>query len=177
MQEDMVMVPHGFPRRSATQRRIIPRPSMWRTDRRSWVIASLNSPSRSAGTRRSGSAAGRWWPLTSWLFLERRDEMGLSFPVSVWYQWSARRGEFDRRSYNERCMSIWRCVFFSGEGGVGLWNDGRKLTPLVHPEGNRSESLILRKGIAPFRPAVIIRLDAGWAWNGTETKRDCQRLS
>lgn len=86
-------------------------------------------------------------------------------------------GEFDRRSYNERCMSIWRCVFFSGEGGVGLWNDGRKLTPLVHPEGNRSESLILRKGIAPFRPAVIIRLDAGWAWNGTETKRDCQRLS
>jgi len=44
--------------------------------------------------------------------LERRDKMGLIFPVNIWYQWSGKRGEFDRRSYNELCMKIWRQVFF-----------------------------------------------------------------
>ncbi len=47
--------------------------------------------------------------------LERRDEMGPSFPVNAWYQWSGRRGEFDRQSFNEYCMRLWREVFFSGE--------------------------------------------------------------
>jgi len=46
--------------------------------------------------------------------LDRRDKMGLVFPVNLWFNWSGRRGEFDRRSYNELCMKAWRDAFFSG---------------------------------------------------------------
>jgi len=45
--------------------------------------------------------------------LQRRDKMGLIFPVNLWYQWDGRRGEFDRRAYGERCMKAWREAFFS----------------------------------------------------------------
>jgi asparagine synthase (glutamine-hydrolysing) len=48
--------------------------------------------------------------------LERKDKMGLIFPVNRWYQWSGKRGEFDRRSYSEYCMKAWRDVFFSDDG-------------------------------------------------------------
>ncbi len=51
--------------------------------------------------------------------LERGDKMGLIFPVNVWFQWSGKRGEFDRRSYDEHCMRVWREVLFSGEGAFG----------------------------------------------------------
>src|SRR5215467_3440993 len=46
--------------------------------------------------------------------LDRRDKMGLVFPANLWFNWSGRRGEFDRRFYNELCMKVWRDVFFSG---------------------------------------------------------------
>ena len=45
--------------------------------------------------------------------LDRKDKMGLIFPVNLWYQWSGRRGEFDRRSYSDYCMKAWRRAFFS----------------------------------------------------------------
>jgi asparagine synthase (glutamine-hydrolysing) len=48
--------------------------------------------------------------------LERKDKMGLIFPVNRWYQWSGKRGEFDRRSYSDYCMKAWRQVFFSEHG-------------------------------------------------------------
>jgi asparagine synthase (glutamine-hydrolysing) len=48
--------------------------------------------------------------------LERTDKMGLIFPVNRWYQWSGKRGEFDRRSYSDYCMKAWREVFFSEHG-------------------------------------------------------------
>ena len=32
--------------------------------------------------------------------LERREKMGFMPPVNIWYRWSGKRGEFDRRSYN-----------------------------------------------------------------------------
>jgi asparagine synthase (glutamine-hydrolysing) len=48
--------------------------------------------------------------------LERKDKMGLIFPVNRWYQWSGKRGEFDRRSYSDYCMKAWRDVFFSEHG-------------------------------------------------------------
>ena len=60
--------------------------------------------------------AARYLPTS---VLERRDKMGLIFPVNVWFQWSGKRGEFDRRSYNEHCMQVWREVFFSGDGASG----------------------------------------------------------
>ena len=46
--------------------------------------------------------------------LDRRDKMGLVFPANLWFNWSGRRGEFDRHFYNELCMKVWRDVFFSG---------------------------------------------------------------
>jgi len=49
--------------------------------------------------------------------LDRRDKMGLVFPANLWFNWSGRRGEFDRRFYNELCMKVWRDVFFSGAHG------------------------------------------------------------
>jgi asparagine synthase (glutamine-hydrolysing) len=53
--------------------------------------------------------------------LERRDKMGLIFPVNIWYQWDGKRGEFDRRSYNEYCLQAWRRVFFPEAGSsIGL---------------------------------------------------------
>ncbi len=51
--------------------------------------------------------------------LERRDKMGRIFSVNLWFQWTGKRGEFDRRSYNEHCMRVWREVFFSGDGASG----------------------------------------------------------
>jgi asparagine synthase (glutamine-hydrolysing) len=48
--------------------------------------------------------------------LERKHKMGLIFPVNRWYQWSGKRGEFDRRSYSDYCMKAWRDVFFSEHG-------------------------------------------------------------
>jgi len=48
--------------------------------------------------------------------LDRKDKMGLIFPVNLWYQWSGRRGEFDRRSYSDYCMKAWRRAFFSETG-------------------------------------------------------------
>lgn len=60
--------------------------------------------------------AARYLPTS---VLERRDKMGLIFPVNVWFRWSGKRGEFDRRSYNEHCMKVWREVFFSGDGTSG----------------------------------------------------------
>jgi asparagine synthase (glutamine-hydrolysing) len=48
--------------------------------------------------------------------LDRKEKMGLIFPVNLWYQWSGKRGEFDRRSYSEYCMKAWREVFFSEAG-------------------------------------------------------------
>ncbi len=53
--------------------------------------------------------------------LERRDKMGLILPVNLWYQWNGKRGEFDRRSYNEACMKVWHRVFFSN-GETGMHN-------------------------------------------------------
>lgn len=50
--------------------------------------------------------------------LERKEKMGLIFPVNLWYQWSGKRGEFDRRSYSEYCMKAWREVFFSEPGMI-----------------------------------------------------------
>jgi asparagine synthase (glutamine-hydrolysing) len=50
--------------------------------------------------------------------LERKDKMGLIFPVNLWYQWGGRRGEFDRRSYSDYCMKAWRSVFLSESGMV-----------------------------------------------------------
>jgi asparagine synthase (glutamine-hydrolysing) len=44
--------------------------------------------------------------------LERKEKMGLIFPVNLWYQWSGKRGEFDRRAYSDYCMKAWRDVFF-----------------------------------------------------------------
>jgi asparagine synthase (glutamine-hydrolysing) len=49
--------------------------------------------------------------------LDRRDKMGLVFPANLWFNWSGRRGEFDRRFYNELCMKVWREVFFSETRG------------------------------------------------------------
>jgi asparagine synthase (glutamine-hydrolysing) len=49
--------------------------------------------------------------------LDRRDKMGLVFPANLWFNWSGRRGEFDRHFYNELCMKVWRDVFFSGTRG------------------------------------------------------------
>jgi asparagine synthase (glutamine-hydrolysing) len=49
--------------------------------------------------------------------LDRRDKMGLVFPANLWFNWSGRRGEFDRHFYNELCMKVWRDVFFSGAHG------------------------------------------------------------
>jgi asparagine synthase (glutamine-hydrolysing) len=49
--------------------------------------------------------------------LDRRDKMGLVFPANLWFNWSGRRGEFDRQFYNELCMKVWRDVFFSGTHG------------------------------------------------------------
>lgn len=49
--------------------------------------------------------------------LDRRDKMGLVFPANLWFNWSGRRGEFDRHFYNELCMKVWRDVFFSGTHG------------------------------------------------------------
>jgi asparagine synthase (glutamine-hydrolysing) len=49
--------------------------------------------------------------------LDRRDKMGLVFPANLWFNWSGRRGEFDRHFYNELCMKVWRDVFFSGSHG------------------------------------------------------------
>ena len=51
--------------------------------------------------------------------LDRKDKMGLIFPVNLWYQWSGKRGEFDRRSYSEYCMKAWREVFFSEQAMAG----------------------------------------------------------
>jgi asparagine synthase (glutamine-hydrolysing) len=48
--------------------------------------------------------------------LDRKDKMGLIFPVNLWYQWGGRRGEFDRRSYSDYCMKAWRRAFFSETG-------------------------------------------------------------
>ncbi len=48
--------------------------------------------------------------------LERKDKMGLIYPVNLWYHWNGKRGEFDRRSYSEYCMKAWREVFFSEQG-------------------------------------------------------------
>lgn len=48
--------------------------------------------------------------------LERRDKMGLIFPVNLWYRWDGKRGEFDRRSYNEYCFQAWQRRFLSEEG-------------------------------------------------------------
>lgn len=48
--------------------------------------------------------------------LERKEKMGLIFPVNLWYQWTGKRGEFDRRSYSDYCMKAWREVFFSEQG-------------------------------------------------------------
>lgn len=48
--------------------------------------------------------------------LDRKEKMGLIFPVNLWYQWSGKRGEFDRRSYSEYCMKAWREVFLSEAG-------------------------------------------------------------
>jgi asparagine synthase (glutamine-hydrolysing) len=48
--------------------------------------------------------------------LERKEKMGLIFPVNLWFQWSGKRGEFDRRSYSEYCMKAWREVFFADHG-------------------------------------------------------------
>ncbi len=50
--------------------------------------------------------------------LDRKEKMGLIFPVNLWYQWGGRRGEFDRRSYSEYCMKAWRSVFVSELGMV-----------------------------------------------------------
>jgi asparagine synthase (glutamine-hydrolysing) len=48
--------------------------------------------------------------------LSRRDKMGLVFPVNLWFNWSGRRGEFDRQFYNRLCMKAWREIFFSDRG-------------------------------------------------------------
>jgi asparagine synthase (glutamine-hydrolysing) len=48
--------------------------------------------------------------------LARKDKMGLIFPVNLWYQWSGKRGEFDRRAYSDYCMRAWRDVFFGEDG-------------------------------------------------------------
>lgn len=50
--------------------------------------------------------------------LNRKEKMGLIFPVNQWYQWGGKRGEFDRRSYSDYCMKAWREVFFSETGTV-----------------------------------------------------------
>lgn len=50
--------------------------------------------------------------------LERKEKMGLIFPVNVWYNWSGKRGEFDRRSYSDYCTKAWREVFFSDSAAV-----------------------------------------------------------
>src|SRR5215472_16148193 len=52
--------------------------------------------------------------------LGRRDKMGLVFPANLWFNWSGRRGEFDRHFYNELCMKVWRDVFFSGTHGAPM---------------------------------------------------------
>ncbi len=59
--------------------------------------------------------------------LERRDKMGLIFPANLWYQWNGKRGEFDRRSYNEYCMKVWRQVLFSADGSHLPPNGRREL--------------------------------------------------
>lgn len=58
--------------------------------------------------------------------LERRDKMGLIFPVNLWYRWNGKRGEFDRRSYNEYCLQAWRRVFFPAEGDQSPLTAGRQ---------------------------------------------------
>lgn len=62
--------------------------------------------------------------------LERKDKMGLIFPVNLWYQWSGKRGEFDRRSYSDYCMKAWRKVFFS-ETGTMAPVASRQTAPLM----------------------------------------------
>ena len=52
--------------------------------------------------------------------LERKVKMGLISPVNLWYHWTGKRGEFDRRSYNDYCMKAWREVFFSDEGMLAV---------------------------------------------------------
>jgi asparagine synthase (glutamine-hydrolysing) len=62
--------------------------------------------------------------------LERKDKMGLIFPVNLWYQWSGARGEFDRRSYSDCCMKAWRSAFFSETAmlrGVADWQRARSM--------------------------------------------------
>jgi asparagine synthase (glutamine-hydrolysing) len=63
--------------------------------------------------------------------LERRDKMGLIFPINIWYQWGGKRGEFDRRSYNEYCRTSWRRVFFSEAEGTPTKDRRGRRTALV----------------------------------------------
>jgi asparagine synthase (glutamine-hydrolysing) len=57
--------------------------------------------------------------------MERNSKMGLIFPVNIWYRWSGKRGEFDRRSYNDYCMKTWRKVFFSQFANTFAKRNGR----------------------------------------------------
>ena len=52
--------------------------------------------------------------------------MGLIFPVNLWYHWSGKRGEFDRRSYSEYCLQAWRSVFFPVDGDESPLTPGRQ---------------------------------------------------
>jgi asparagine synthase (glutamine-hydrolysing) len=56
--------------------------------------------------------------------LARKEKMGLIFPVNLWYQWSGKRGEFDRRSYSQFCMKAWQEVFFSEQGMMAQARNG-----------------------------------------------------
>ena len=70
--------------------------------------------------------------------LERRDKMGLMFPVNIWYRWSGKRGEFDRRSYNQYCMAVWRQVFFPADGRPPLLKNRRVSKRLTGVSGSES---------------------------------------
>ena len=65
--------------------------------------------------------------------LERTDKMGLIFPVNRWYQWSGKRGEFDRRSYSDYCMKAWREVFFSEHGMLAHASRRAEPNPVALP--------------------------------------------
>jgi hypothetical protein len=55
--------------------------------------------------------------------------------VNLWYQWSGKRGEFDRRSYSDYCMKAWREVFFAETGTMDTAIQYRARRSAVVPSG------------------------------------------
>ena len=44
--------------------------------------------------------------------LDRKEKMGLVFPVNEWFQYIGKRGAFDRANYTKMCVDAWKNQFF-----------------------------------------------------------------